>query len=345
VSANALKQKIVDSVLSKAKSGEALFLEERPVRGFISTTDVNLDFNIGRPGIPLGRVTEVSGWSGSGKSMLCCHLIGEVQRQGGVAVLIDTERSYTSDWASRMGVNTEDLIDPVEFLAAHNEEGIITLEDALIFIESILDSVDDDEETPVVVVIDSLSALPTRSDMDSDYSQGQPARHASIMSKAMRKLTQKTESKKVALVFVTQLREAIMQFGASETSIGGHAIPFHAALQLRMRRKEFLKEKGKNVGFRSIVKIIKNKLGGVPYIEVPVCFFFKDGIDPIMSHMALALDLGIILPGKKGWYGFASGEGKKFQESKWPTVATEELLEEIISTAFQKEGGEIIEGG
>jgi len=339
MSRDALKERIVSSTISKVTSEEAVFLEDRPCRGFISTRDVNLNYNIGRPGIPLGRVTEITGTSGSGKSMLCCHLIGECQKMGGVAILLDTERSYDQVWATRMGVDATDVIDPVEFLVDKSGLGVLTLEDALIFIEDTLDSIEDEQEIPVIIVVDSLSALPTRSDMDSDYTQGQPARHAAIMSMAMRKLPEKVFMKKVALVIVGQLRDTLMQFGASDTTIGGKAVGYHAALQLKMRRKSFVEEKGRTVGFKTDALITKNKLGGIPFVKVPMTFYLDRGVDPAMSTFELALDLEVIKPSSsKGWYQFADG-GKKFRESAWPTVATEDVMDNLMRLAFPEEGG------
>jgi recombination protein RecA len=337
MSRDALKERIVSATIKQVSSGGAVFLEDRPCRGFISTRDVNLDYNIGRPGIPLGRVTEITGTSGSGKSMLCCHLIGECQKAGGVALLLDTERSYDPGWATKMGVDAVNLIDPVEYLVDQNDMGVLTLEDSLMFIEDTLDSIDDDQEIPVIIVVDSLSALPTRADMDSDYTQGQPARHAAIMSMAMRKLPEKVFNKKVALVIVGQLRDTIMQFGAPDTTIGGKAVGYHAALQIKMRRTGFVEEKHKTVGFKTEAKITKNKLGGIPFVKVPLTFYLDRGIDPVMSTFELALDMGLIKQAKKGWYQFAEGS-KNFRDSSWPIVATAEVLDNLRRLAFPEEG-------
>lgn len=323
-----LKDRIVNAVVDKAIEGEPLFLEKRPVPGFISTQSLEVDALIGRPGVPLGRISEIKGWSGSGKSMLCCHLIAETQRCGGTAVLIDTERSYTNDWAKSLGVDTSQVLDIVEGLE------VVSLESALRAIHVVLDAVDEKDEEPVLIIVDSLSALATESELAADYDDQQPGIHARIIGKGMRKLTKGLFSKKVALVFVAQLREKIMSggYGRPTSTIGGHAIFFHCALSMEMKRVAALKKSGRAIGMESRIVIVKNKLGGVPYDESTVKFYYDRGFDNVMSALDVAVKLGFVTK-TKGWYQLTDG-GKKFRESEWREIATDELLDKIRSEVF-----------
>lgn len=323
-----LRDRVVNAVVDKAIKGEPLFLEKRPIPGFISTQSLEVDALIGRPGIPLGRISEIKGWSGSGKSMLCCHLIAETQKRGGTAVLIDTERSYTSDWAESIGVDTSQVLDIVEGLEVES------LESALRAIHVILDAVDEKDEEPVLIIVDSLSALATESELEADYDDQQPGIHARIMGKGMRKLTKGLFSKKVALVFVAQLREKIMSggYGRPTSTIGGHAIFFHCALSLEMKRVAALKQGGEQVGLESRIKVMKNKLGGIPFTEGLVKFYYDRGFDNVMSALDVAVKIGFVVA-TKGWYQLADG-GKKFRESEWLDIVTDELLEKIRSEVF-----------
>lgn len=331
-----LRGRLVDAVIEGAKGGENLFLDSRPIPGYISTGSPELDALIGQPGIPIGRLTEIRGWSGSGKSMLCCHLIANVQEMGGHAVLIDTERSYTSSWAQDMGVNVEEVFDVVE------ELGIHSLETALNGVHTILEVIREDDEEPVLIIVDSLSALATDKELESDYDDVQPATHAKILSKAMRKLTEEVFRKKVALVFVSQLRKTLMVYGAPTTSLGGYAVGFHSALRVELRKLSLLRENGVPVGLEIKAEVIKNKLGGIPFTETVVKFYFDRGIDPIMSALELAVEYGLVQH-NRGWYTLESG-GKKFREAAWPDILTDELAAKINELAFPDVDGVKVSG-
>jgi recombination protein RecA len=326
-----LRDKIVDAVVAKAAKDSPLFLEERPIPGHIPTGSLEIDALIGAPGIPLGRISHIKGWSGSGKSMICSCLMAQVQKMGGLAVLLDTERSYTKPWAESLGVNTSEVFD-----ISKNLE-VDSLESAFSAIHVIMDAIDEKDEEPVLFIVDSLSALSPDSEMEADYDDQQPGRHARISSKAMRKLTIETFAKKVALVFVSQLREKIMSFGASTATIGGHAIFFHAALELDMKRERVIKEGNSPIGFETKIVVTKNKLGGVPFIDRTVKLFFENGINIPMSALNPAIDVGLV-EYNKGWYSLVEG-GKKFRESEWPDVMTPELFDKIKDRIFSDRRG------
>jgi recombination protein RecA len=319
-----LRQRIIDSVVDKAEKGEPLFLEERPPLGYVSTTSLEIDVLLGKPGIPLGRITEIKGWSQSGKSMLCCNIMGQCQKMGGEVVLIDTEGSYTSEWATKMGVNTSALIDLVPIMK------IRSLEDTLRGIHAIVDAVDEDENVPTIVVVDSL-AIANESEIEANYDDNQPGVHAKILSKAMRKLTLDLQEKRVGLVCVSQLRDRPMQFGSQTATLGGHAVGFHAALVIDMKRNSFLIEDNEKVGFNTRIRIDKSKLGGIPFAEREVQFYFDRGIDPLQSLLSVAVDVGVVQE-NRGWYSL-EGE-KKFRGSAWREHVSPDLIEKVKQLAF-----------
>lgn len=325
--------KIVGAVTEKVEKGEDVFLNKRSRPGYVSSQSFEVDALIGRPGIPLGRISEITGESGSGKSMLCCQLIAETQKQGGTAVLIDTERSYTGEWAESLGVDTSKVLDVVGQL------NIISLESALRAIHIVLDAVDESDTDPVVIIVDSLSALPTESELEADYDDLQPAVHAKLLSKGMRKLTDGLFAKKVALVFVSQLRDKVMTFGFGNptTSLGGKAIFYHCALAIELKRVASIKDGGKSIGMDVRVKIKKNKLGGTPFDEGIVKFYYAHGFDNVMSALALAEKLNIVTS-NRGWYQIA-GQEKKFRESEWVDIVSDELLDRIRGEAFPSSEG------
>lgn len=316
---------LVDKTLQKYGEGSVGFLSDREIPGFVSTQCLSIDWLIGRPGIPLGRVTEISGWYSTGKSMLCCHILSEVQQKDGIAILMDTERSYTAEWFSSMGGNRDEVLDLCPD----------TLEDCFSMISDIVEEMEGSSDTPVVIVVDSVSALPTEAEADPESSGMAYGGHARALSREFRRITRKIWQKKIGLVFVSQLKERPGQFGTQTAKLGGHAVDYHAALSLQLVRVSLITE-GKNrdpVGFKSRVKVVKTKLGGKPFSSIDVPFYFDKGVDKAMGAFPVALQLGHIKDSGRGWYE-VEGVDKKFRESQWPEIMTSEVYQDLRNKVF-----------
>jgi len=79
-------------------------------RGYIGTSNIALERALGVPGIPMGRITEISGWEGSGKSTMLDQILAKCQAEGGVAVLADTERVRLLSYMVTLGVDPKSLV-------------------------------------------------------------------------------------------------------------------------------------------------------------------------------------------------------------------------------------------
>lgn len=192
----------------------AYFLEgddEAPtnISDWVSTGSEILDLAISnRPhgGLPVGRITEITGLEASGKSLLAAHALAATQRKGGVAVFIDTESATSQEFLQAIGVDLEKLLYiPME-----------TLEDIFEAIEVIINKLrESNRDKLVTIVVDSVMGASTKIEMEADYNKdGWATQKAIILSKAMRKVTNMIAREKVCLVFTNQLRTRLgVSFG------------------------------------------------------------------------------------------------------------------------------------
>ena len=212
----------------------------------VPTGSIALDLALGVGGVPKGRVVEIYGPEASGKTTLCYHLIAEAQRQGGKCAFIDAEHAMDPAYASRIGVNIDEL------LVSQPDCGEDALEIADVLTRS--GGVD-------FIAIDSVAALTPRAELDGAMSDNSVGLQARLMGKALRKIVGNLNQTNTTLMFTNQLREKIgVFFGSPETTPGGKALKFYSSVRLDIRRIGAIKEKEEIVGNRTKVKVVKNKV-------------------------------------------------------------------------------------
>src|SRR5512139_3750273 len=211
----------------------------------IPTGSLALDLALGVGGIPRGRVIEVYGPEGSGKTTLCQHIVAEAQRMGGVAAFIDMEHALDPLYAAKCGVSVDELY------ISQPDTGEQALEIAEALVRS--GAVD-------VIIIDSVAALVPRAEIEGDMGDSHPGLQARLMSQALRKLSGAIKASNAAMVFTNQLRQKIgVMFGNPETTSGGMALKFYASVRLDIRRIQTIKAGGEASGNRVRVRVTKNK--------------------------------------------------------------------------------------
>jgi recombination protein RecA len=210
--------------------GAVMRLGEHPAGQGISvipTGALALDVALGIGGVPRGRIIEVYGPEGSGKTTVCLHIIAEAQRHGGIAVFIDAEHALDPTYARVLGVNIDEL------LVSQPDNGEQALEIADMMVRS--GAVD-------IVVIDSVAALVPRAEIEGEMGDSHVGLQARLMSQAMRKLAGSLSRFDTTALFINQLREKIgVMFGNPETTPGGRALKFYSSVRLDppFRQAEF----------------------------------------------------------------------------------------------------------
>lgn len=265
----------------------------------ISTGSLGLDIALGTGGFARGRVIEIYGPESSGKTTLAIHAIANCQKQGGIAAFIDAEHAFDKTYAENLGVDTSNL------LISQPDNG----EQALEISENLIRSGAID-----IIVIDSVAALVTKSEIEGEMGDSKMGLQARLMSQAMRKLTGTISKTGCCCIFINQLREKIgVMFGNPETTTGGNALKFYASQRVDIRRSgSAIKDKDGNVVGNSVkVKVVKNKLAP-PFRVTTFDIMYGEGISRTGEIVDLGSELDVL--GKSGsWYSY---EGTKIAQGR-----------------------------
>ena len=269
-------------------------IEDVPV---IPSGSVGLNLALGVGGYPRGRVVEIYGPESSGKTTLAIHAMAEVQKQGGIAAIIDAEHAFDRFYAEKLGVDTDNL------LIAQPDCG----EQALDIADELIRSAAVD-----LVVIDSVAALTPKAEIEGDMGDNRVGLQARLMSQALRKLTATINKTQTTCIFINQLREKIgVMFGNPETTTGGNALKFYASVRLDIRKASQIKEGDEVIGNQVRVKVVKNKVAP-PFKKTEFDLMFNEGISRVGEIVDLGVENGILT--KSGsWYSY---EGTKLAQGR-----------------------------
>ena len=280
----------------------------------IPSGSLSLDVALGIGGYPKGRIIEIYGPESSGKTTFALHAIAEAQKNGGRAAFIDAEHSLDPTYASKLGVNIDELL----LSQPDNGEQGLEIAEALVRSGAIS-----------IIVIDSVAPLVPQAEIEGEMGDQHVGLQARLMSQALRKLAGVINKTNTVAIFINQLREKVgIMFGNPEVTPGGRALKFYSSVRLEIRRQDAIKDGESILGNKTAVKVVKNKMAP-PFKTCSIDIMYGEGI----SHEGELIDLATeahIIEKSGAWYSYKGekvGQGK--ENVKAYLKKNKELYEEI----------------
>lgn len=322
---NEEKQKALDAVmkaLNKKFGDRAITKLDKDIFTPVPvnpTGIIGLDFITGVGGIPRGRITEIFGPEGVGKTTLCYEILAETQRNGGMVLFIDAENSCDPEYAKILGADFDKMI--------FSQPG--SGEEAFEIIATTIQTNAID-----MVIVDSAAALTPLNELDDDDIAGQKplGLQARMMSQALRNLASTLRKSNASLIFTNQLRAKIGPMGGSLTTPAGNALKFYAKMRLDMRRTESLGKPPKSYGHKVRIRTVKNNLAR-PYRDWEGQLIWGKGFDKFADIVWTARHLDIItLSGP--YYKFEGEQISLGYDNAIETVKSDQKLYEKLKNAI-----------
>ena len=317
---NAEKLKALQAAMDKIEKsfgkGSIMKLGDERIQDVevIPTGSIGLNYALGVGGYPKGRIIEIYGPESSGKTTLAIHAIAEAQKAGGIAAFIDAEHAFDRFYASKLGVDVDNL------WISQPDNG----EQALEIAEQLIRSSAID-----IIVIDSVAALTPKAEIEGDMGDNKVGLQARLMSQALRKLTSAISKTNTTCIFINQLREKIgVMFGNPETTTGGNALKFYASVRIDIRPSQAIKDGDTVLGKQTKVKVVKNKVAP-PFRRAEFDIMFGEGV----SRAGEIIDLGVnfnIIKKSGSWFSYNDSKlGQGRDACKQIIQDNPELAEEL----------------
>jgi len=311
----------------KGKFGDGAIMrlgsQEKATVDVIPTGILPLDVALGIGGLPRGRIVEVFGPEGSGKTTVALHAIAEAQKGGGVAAFIDAEHALDPRLAASLGVDVEALY------VAQPDSG----EQALYILDTLVRSGAVD-----ILVVDSVAALTPQAEIDGKIGDTQVGLQARLMSYALRRLTSAISRSNAIVIFINQLRAKISTMGyggPQDTTTGGRALKFYTSVRIEVKRGKSITKGDEVQGHELWLKVVKNKQAP-PFRTGHASLIYGRGIPRDLSVLDMAIDFDIIK--RKGSWLAYKGETLGQGKDNVATYLAEnpDLMEEVIEAVRNK---------
>jgi recombination protein RecA len=303
----------MDKDILKRLKNAGLLSEELPELGFVGTGSYAINKVISgdfTKGIPIGMITCFHGEASSGKTIFATHILKEAQSKNYHAVMIDSENAYSLDFAAHLG------IDPEALLYAKPE----TIEEAFETIEEVVLAIrETDEDTPIVVVYDSIAVSPTKDEYAaSGYEQHnmRGAQRAKATGGCLRKINPMMRKEKVALVIINQLRSKVGSYIPQDVmAAGGRSLEYYLGVNLKSisgteKKYQIYNERKQPIGIRGKIRNTKNKVA-IPFKECEFELRYDEGLNPYAGVLELLKADGHVEV-NGGWHTVVE-TGKKFR--------------------------------
>ena len=303
------------------------------VKRWVSTGCKQLDYLVANRrdgGLPEGRIVEVFGPPGIGKSHLAIQVARATQQMGGIVVYIDTENATSVENLSLLGV---DISKRFVYVDTHCTEEVLSIAENTIMKAKAMD-----KDVPITIVWDSVAASSPKAELVGDYDKESIGLQARAISKGMRKITGVIANQNVLFLILNQIRTKIgVMYGDPMTTPGGKAIPFHSSVRIKLGAGQRIENKDKEViGIHVSAKTIKNKVSA-PFRTCNFEIHFGIGIkeheqifDVLRKHGPATVDgKTITIAGTSAWKTLTvvdDGTKKKLLEKKFYKGDFEELI-------------------
>ena len=294
----------LDSFLSqmqKEKPNEVLRLNDstKTTIAVVPTGAISLDVAIGAGGFPRGKIIELFGPEGSGKTTVALSVAANVQKLGGNVGFIDAEHGLNRQLCDNIG------IDPSRFVVNQPDSG----EDAIDMVESMIKS-----GAFEVIIVDSVAAMVPKAEIDGDMDQVFMGLHARLMSRFMRRIASLANEAGVMLILINQVRANLGAYGSPETTTGGKAIKFYSSLRVEVRTSAAKKiTRGNDVVGHTVVATVKKNRLGAPFKAAEFDIIYGQGVDGSGSLLDVAELTGVVT--RAGAYYTDTNTGERFTET------------------------------
>lgn len=324
---------------NKDGSKVSYFLDEddnpAQVLEWVSTGSTLLDLAVSnRPhgGLPVGRMVELSGLEGTGKSLICAQIIAETQRRDGLSVFFDSEFSVDRTFWKALGVDVRSV----------NYVPFTTLEDFFNKFELCIGAFRKaNKDRLLTIFVDSVTQASVEKEMESEHGvDGYNTGRAIVISKAMRKCTGLIARQRILPVFTNQVRYNMNAgpFGDKWIVPGGKALPFACSVRIRLANLGKLTKGDDVIGMKAQAQVIKNRCGP-NYRTAAFEIHYDSGIQDLASWIKFMKDYGIVTGDGRGYeYKRKNGETIEFNTAKFVELMNSDanLKEEVYQTICDK---------
>ena len=279
----------------------------------ISTGLVSLDRVLGQGGLPIGRFIEVYGPAGVGKTTLALQYVAAVQAGNHQCAYIDMEQALDARYAAQLGVKLDDLV------FSQPSNGHHALKIAIDLVKTGLFK---------LIVVDSVASLTPMEEANGEVTDVQMGALPRLMGKALRILAPLLLQHRCSILFINQIRSTMAQWGASETTSGGHSLKFAASVRLDLRKKGDVKQGDEFIGTSVKIKAVKNKQA-TPFRETIIDLLYGKGFSKWSDLINLVLDMELATQagawitykeqkyqGKKGFADYLKATPEEVKELK-----------------------------
>lgn len=281
------------------------------VAGYYPTGSLKLDRRLGG-GLPMGRMVEIYGPPGGGKTTLALSVISRVLASGGKAAYFDLERGLdlqSEGILGEDGVSMEALLNEAGETKkeAHKKKRTSWLRRNGVdpehpnFYVFEVDSAEEMFEMLAAIVagalfqiavIDSVPAIMPRKALDGDVGDAQYGSRAKLLAEELPRLTRLYSGNlKTTLIFINQVRENIGAQVKSQKASGGFALDHFMRTKIKVQRVA-RKETGDDVLTESLCKLEKNVTGA--YSTETIIISAQRGVDTLSELLEFGVDFGYV---------------------------------------------------